>query len=157
MQKWWGTKRLDYALYCPEGLTNFPTNALPHIFHASYWESPDVIAFILRQLGRVDAPLLGNEEKDLTCFRPGQPREKWNKKRTSVKIKVYSFINLNLIFNLLIILKFFSCIAYIDIFQNVAANHRANDVIVREGVPQILIARFMYSPIDMITLTGIKF
>jgi len=45
MQKWWGTKRLDYALYCPEGLTNFPTNALPHIFHASYWESPDVIAF----------------------------------------------------------------------------------------------------------------
>ncbi|XP_018341092.1 PREDICTED: protein retinal degeneration B isoform X1 [Trachymyrmex septentrionalis] len=126
MQKWWGTKRLDYALYCPEGLTNFPTNALPHIFHASYWESPDVIAFILRQLGRVDAPLLGNEEKDLTCFRPGQPREKWNKKRTSVKIK------------------------------NVAANHRANDVIVREGVPQILVARFMYSPIDMITLTGEK-
>ncbi|XP_018317924.1 protein retinal degeneration B isoform X3 [Mycetomoellerius zeteki] len=126
MQKWWGTKRLDYALYCPEGLTNFPTNALPHIFHASYWESPDVIAFILRQLGRVDAPLLGNEEKDLTCFRPGQPREKWNKKRTSVKIK------------------------------NVAANHRANDVIVREGVPQILVARFMYSLIDMITLTGEK-
>lgn len=38
--------------------------------------------------------------------------------------------------------------------QNVAANHRANDVIVREGAPQVLIARFMYSPIDMITLTG---
>jgi len=39
-------------------------------------------------------PMLGNEEKDLTCFRPGQPREKWNKKSTSVKLKVYSFINL---------------------------------------------------------------
>ncbi|XP_011863209.1 PREDICTED: protein retinal degeneration B isoform X5 [Vollenhovia emeryi] len=126
MQKWWGTKRLDYALYCPEGLANFPTNALPHLFHASYWESSDVIAFILRQLGRFDLPLLGNEEKDLTCFRPGQPREKWNKKRTSVKLK------------------------------NVAANHRANDVIVREGAPQVLVARFMYSPIDMITLTGEK-
>ncbi|XP_039307344.1 protein retinal degeneration B isoform X3 [Solenopsis invicta] len=126
MQKWWGTKRLDYALYCPEGLANFPTNALPHLFHASYWESSDVIAFILRQLGRFDAPLLGNEEKDLTCFRPGQPREKWNKKRTSVKLK------------------------------NVAANHRANDVIVREGAPQVLVARFMYSPIDVITLTGEK-
>ncbi|XP_012231454.1 protein retinal degeneration B isoform X4 [Linepithema humile] len=124
-QKWWGTKRLDYALYCPEGLANFPTNALPHLFHASYWESSDVIAFILRQLGRFDLPLLGNDEKDLS-FRPGQPREKWNKKRTSVKLK------------------------------NVAANHRANDVIVREGAPQILIARFMYSPIDMITLTGEK-
>ncbi|XP_076232304.1 retinal degeneration B isoform X1 [Calliopsis andreniformis] len=125
-QKWWGTKRLDYALYCPEGLANFPTNALPHLFHASYWESSDVIAFILRQLGRFDLPLLTNEEKDSTCFRPGQPREKWNKKRTSVKLK------------------------------NVAANHRANDVIVREGAPQVLIARFMYSPIDVIALTGEK-
>ncbi|XP_017766870.1 PREDICTED: protein retinal degeneration B isoform X5 [Eufriesea mexicana] len=125
-QKWWGNKRLDYALYCPEGLANFPTNALPHLFHASYWESSDVIAFILRQLGRFDSPLLTNEEKDLSCFRPGQPREKWNKKRTSVKLK------------------------------NVAANHRANDVIVREGAPQVLIARFMYSPIDVIALTGEK-
>ncbi|RLU17848.1 hypothetical protein DMN91_010086 [Ooceraea biroi] len=71
-QKWWGSKRLDYALYCPEGLANFPTNALPHLFHASYWESSDVIAFILRQLGRFDLPLLGNEEKDLACFRPGE-------------------------------------------------------------------------------------
>lgn len=49
-QRWWGTKRLDYALYCPEGLANFPTNSLPHLFHASYWESSDVIAFILRQV-----------------------------------------------------------------------------------------------------------
>lgn len=40
--------------------------------------------------------------------------------------------------------------------QSVAANHRANDVIVREGVPQILVARFMYSPIDVIALTGEK-
>nr|CAD7586071.1 unnamed protein product [Timema genevievae] len=85
-QKWWGNKRLDYALYCPEGLANFPTNALPHLFHASYWESSDVIAFILR--------------------------------------------------------------------QNVAANHRGNDVIVKEGAPQVLVARFMYGPLDMITLAG---
>lgn len=87
-QKWWGTKRLDYALYCPEGLANFPTNALPHLFHASYWESSDAIAFILRQLGRFDLPLSTNEDKECTSFRPGQPREKWNKKRTSVKLKV---------------------------------------------------------------------
>ncbi|KZC13276.1 Protein retinal degeneration B [Dufourea novaeangliae] len=125
-QKWWGAKRLDYALYCPEGLANFPMNALPHLFHASYWESYDVIAFILRQLGRFDLPILTNEEKELSCFRPGQPREKWNKKRTSVKLK------------------------------NVAANHRANDVIVKEGSSQVLIARFMYSPIDVIALTGEK-
>lgn len=41
------------------------------------------------QLGRVDImPALGNEEKDLASFCPSQPREKWIKKRTSVKLKV---------------------------------------------------------------------
>ncbi|KAK9881590.1 hypothetical protein WA026_016461 [Henosepilachna vigintioctopunctata] len=125
-QKWWGNKRMDYALYCPEGLSNFPTNALPHLFHASYWESCDVIAFILRQIGGIEsAPLCGIEDRD-TTFKPGQPREKWQRKRTSVKLK------------------------------NVAANHRANDVIVKDGAPQLLIARFMYGPFDMITLTGEK-
>ncbi|KAB0792480.1 hypothetical protein PPYR_14439 [Photinus pyralis] len=125
-QKWWGGKRLDYALYCPEGLSNFPTNALPHLFHASYWESYDVIAFILRQVARQElAPITGVDDREF-CFRPGQPREKWIRKRTSVKLK------------------------------NVAANHRANDVIVREGASQTLIARFMYGPIDMITLAGEK-
>lgn len=48
--KWWGSKRIDYALYCPDVLTAFPTVALPHLFHASYWESTDVVAFILRQV-----------------------------------------------------------------------------------------------------------
>jgi len=47
---WWGSKRLDYSLYCPDVLTAFPTVALPHLFHASYWESTDVVAFILRQV-----------------------------------------------------------------------------------------------------------
>ncbi|KAL3276185.1 hypothetical protein HHI36_020904 [Cryptolaemus montrouzieri] len=124
-QKWWGNKRMDYALYCPEGLSNFPTNALPHLFHASYWESCDVIAFILRQIGGMEAAPMTVEDRE-TAFKPGQPREKWQKKRTSVKLK------------------------------NVAANHRANDVIVKDGAPQTLIARFMYGPLDMITLTGEK-
>lgn len=126
-QKWWGTKRLDYALYCPEGLTNFPINALPHLFHASYWESSDVIAFILRQISRTDAGVhQGDSEKEGYVFSPAQPREKWMKKRTSVKLK------------------------------NVNANHRANDVIVKEGAPQVLTARFMYGPLDVVTLTGEK-
>ncbi|KAF4523499.1 hypothetical protein B566_EDAN004570, partial [Ephemera danica] len=122
-QKWWGPKRLDYALYCPEGLANFPTNALPHLFHASYWESSDVIAFMVRQLGRLDpSAVLGRDDKEMASFNPGQPREKWLRKRTSVKLK------------------------------NVAANHRANDVIVKEGAQQVLTSRFMYGPLDMITL-----
>lgn len=125
-QKWWGSKRMDYALYCPEGLSNFPTNALPHLFHASYWESCDVIAFILRQIGGIDVTSMTGDNDTEQTFRPGQPREKWMRKRTSVKLK------------------------------NVTANHRANDVIVREGASQSLTARFMYGPLDMITLTGEK-
>ena len=53
-KRWWGNKRLgerntfslmmverkwtsfilDYAVYCPEGIANFPSNSLPHLFHA---------------------------------------------------------------------------------------------------------------------------
>ncbi|XP_059092969.1 protein retinal degeneration B-like isoform X1 [Tigriopus californicus] len=131
--KWWGSRRIDFALYCPEGLANFPTNSLPHLFHSSYWESVDVISFILRQLVRGDASLSslqwGSQQtvaSDLKIFTPNQPREKWNKKRTSVKIR------------------------------NGAPNHRANDVIVKEGSPQTMTARFSYGPLDMAALTGEK-
>lgn len=83
---------MDYALYCPEGLSNFPTHALPHLLHASYWESSDVIAFILRQVSASEGiPLTGSEDRE-TSFTPGQPREKWTKKRTSVKLKVLIII-----------------------------------------------------------------
>ena len=38
-------------LYCPEVLHSFPVRALPPLFHASFWESTDVAAFVLRQVG----------------------------------------------------------------------------------------------------------
>ncbi|KAG1678718.1 Protein retinal degeneration B [Nymphon striatum] len=129
IQKWWGTKRLDHALYCPEGLSSFPLNALPHLFHASYWESTDVLAFILRQIAPKtnDIQLIpGIGTREAVSFIPSQPREKWLRKRTSVKLK------------------------------NVSPNHRANDIIVGEGEPQLLQARFMYGPLDMVALTGEK-
>ena len=37
-------------LYCPEVLHSFPVRALPPLFHASFWESTDVAAFVLRQV-----------------------------------------------------------------------------------------------------------
>ncbi|CAG0897738.1 unnamed protein product [Cyprideis torosa] len=140
-KKWWGHKRLDYALYCPDGLNNFPAHALPHILHAAMWESQDVAAFILRQLQVGQSDLLhysvdggDYQSKSLTLVPPlprtscwaNQAREKWQKKRTSVKLR------------------------------NVSANHRANDVIVGERQPQILTARFMYGPLDMVALSGEK-
>ncbi|XP_019327575.1 PREDICTED: membrane-associated phosphatidylinositol transfer protein 1, partial [Aptenodytes forsteri] len=42
------------------------------------------------------------------------------------------------------------------LFRNVTANHRASDVIVCEGKAQVLSGRFMYGPLDVVTLTGEK-
>lgn len=63
-------------------------------------------------------------QSEMMLSKSDHPREKWIRKRTSVKLK------------------------------SVASNHRANDVIVKEGEPQRLTARFMYGPLDMITLAG---
>uniref|UniRef100_A0A8C5AH30 Phosphatidylinositol transfer protein membrane associated 2 n=1 Tax=Gadus morhua TaxID=8049 RepID=A0A8C5AH30_GADMO len=86
---WWGSKRMDFALYCPDALTAFPTVALPHLFHASYWESTDVVAFILRQVMRHEnASILELDGKEVSEFTPSKPREKWIRKRTQVKIRI---------------------------------------------------------------------
>ncbi|XP_037633617.1 membrane-associated phosphatidylinositol transfer protein 2-like isoform X2 [Sebastes umbrosus] len=125
--RWWGTKRLDFALYCPDALTAFPTVALPHLFHASYWESTDVVSFLLRQVMRHDnSSILELDGKEVTEFTPSKPREKWLRKRTHVKIR------------------------------NVTANHRVNDSVFTEDSRQVLTGRFMYGPLDMVTLTGEK-
>uniref|UniRef100_A0AAX7UMD1 DDHD domain-containing protein n=1 Tax=Astatotilapia calliptera TaxID=8154 RepID=A0AAX7UMD1_ASTCA len=125
--RWWGSKRMDYALYCPDALTAFPTVALPHLFHASYWESTDVVSFILRQVMRHEnSGVLELDGKEVSEFTPSKPREKWLRKRTHVKIR------------------------------NVTANHRVNDAVFTEDGVQTLTGRFMYGPLDMVTLTGEK-
>uniref|UniRef100_A0AAR2K5H0 DDHD domain-containing protein n=1 Tax=Pygocentrus nattereri TaxID=42514 RepID=A0AAR2K5H0_PYGNA len=115
--RWWGTKRLDFALYCPDALTAFPTVALPHLFHASYWESTDVVSFLLRQV---------RSNWEVSEFTPSKPREKWLRKRTHVKIR------------------------------NMTANHRVNDSVFTEDAPKVVTGRFMYGPLDMVTLAGEK-
>uniref|UniRef100_A0A8C4ZG65 DDHD domain-containing protein n=1 Tax=Gadus morhua TaxID=8049 RepID=A0A8C4ZG65_GADMO len=125
--RWWGTKRMDFALYCPDALTAFPTVALPHLFHASYWESTDVVSFLLRQVMRHEnSSILELDGKEVSEFTPSKPREKWLRKRTHVKIR------------------------------NVTANHRLSDAVFTEGGQQLLSGRFMYGPLDMVTLTGEK-
>lgn len=130
-QRWWGTKRLDYAFYCPDGLASFPAPALPHLLHASFWESTDVAAFVLRTLTRTDGQQgggggssgAGRDAVDPSLpFSPSTPCEKWIRKRTSVKIK------------------------------NIGANHRANDVIVNETMPQMIVARWLSTKLSLINL-----
>uniref|UniRef100_A0A8C1RP62 Phosphatidylinositol transfer protein membrane associated 2 n=1 Tax=Cyprinus carpio TaxID=7962 RepID=A0A8C1RP62_CYPCA len=124
--RWWGTKRIDFALYCPDALTAFPTVALPHLFHASYWESTDVVSFLLRQVKITNSSILELHGKEVSEFTPSKPREKWVRKRTHVKIR------------------------------NVTANHRVNDAVFTEDGNQVVTGRFMYGPLDMVTLTGEK-
>ena len=40
--------------------------------------------------------------------------------------------------------------------QNLSANHRANDRVTLEGQEQTISARFMYGPLDMVSLSGEK-
>uniref|UniRef100_A0A8B9KS85 Phosphatidylinositol transfer protein membrane associated 2 n=1 Tax=Astyanax mexicanus TaxID=7994 RepID=A0A8B9KS85_ASTMX len=125
--RWWGTKRLDFALYCPDALTAFPTVALPHLFHASYWESTDVVSFLLRQVMRHESSsVLELHGREVSEFTPSRPREKWMRKRTHVKIR------------------------------NVTANHRVNDAVFTEDAQKVVTGRFMYGPLDMVTLAGEK-
>ncbi|XP_078586244.1 LOW QUALITY PROTEIN: membrane-associated phosphatidylinositol transfer protein 3-like, partial [Branchiostoma floridae x Branchiostoma japonicum] len=125
--RWWGAKRIDYALYCPEALTAFPSMTLPYLFHASYWESTDAIAFILRQVVRVENVSIHiGDGEEVALFSPTQPRERWLKRRTAVKIK------------------------------NMTANHRAADSVTLQNTSQSLTGRFMYGPLDMVALTGEK-
>lgn len=49
-QTWWGSRRVDYIVYCPEFLMTQPAHVLPIVFHSSYWESRDVMSFILRNV-----------------------------------------------------------------------------------------------------------
>ena len=112
--------------------------------HFSFWESADVISFILRQVTLSgQANYLDDQMTNFPSFPdnqhssssaqsapqgvvPNQAREKWIKKRTAVKIR------------------------------NGAANHRGNDVIVLEGRDQVLHGRFSYGPFDMSVLSGEK-
>lgn len=75
-------------------------------------------SFILRHLmgldnnvGVGDDAVHDSASSTTLPFSPSLPCEKWSRKRTSVKIK------------------------------NIGANHRANDVILNENMPQMIIAR----------------
>ncbi|XP_049553678.1 membrane-associated phosphatidylinositol transfer protein 2 isoform X3 [Orcinus orca] len=73
-----------------------------------------------------NSSILELDGKEVSVFTPSKPREKWQRKRTHVKLR------------------------------NVTANHRINDAVANEDGPQVLTGRFMYGPLDMVTLTGEK-
>uniref|UniRef100_A0A8D3B242 DDHD domain-containing protein n=1 Tax=Scophthalmus maximus TaxID=52904 RepID=A0A8D3B242_SCOMX len=73
-----------------------------------------------------NSSILELDGKEVSEFTPSKPREKWLRKRTHVKIR------------------------------NVTANHRVNDAVFTEDSQQVMAGRFMYGPLDMVTLAGEK-
>ncbi|KAI6201182.1 Protein retinal degeneration B [Aphelenchoides besseyi] len=123
----WGSRRIDHQLYCPAEMISLPSAALPNILHASYWESKDVGAFILRQFVRSDDnhafPSFSTSVTASSPLNVEMPPASWNRRRTRFKI------------------------------VNLSANHRANDIITVEGSDQIIHARFCYGPMDLVALS----
>ncbi|KAH0625396.1 hypothetical protein JD844_014883 [Phrynosoma platyrhinos] len=102
---------------------------------SSHWEMDSILQIPDLNINKVtnkevmrheNSSILELDGKEVSVFTPSKPREKWLRKRTNVKLR------------------------------NVTANHRINDAIVNEDGPQMLTGRFMYGPLDMVTLTGEK-
>ncbi|KAK0416265.1 hypothetical protein QR680_012388 [Steinernema hermaphroditum] len=126
----WGSRRIDHMLYCPQSMVSLPSGALPNILHASYWESCDVASFILRQFVRADdggaVQTAFGGATQITSPLPlniDMGPAVWSRRRNKFKI------------------------------ANLAANHRANDVVCMEGHEQIVAARFAYGPMDIVVLS----
>ncbi|XGW16419.1 hypothetical protein V3C99_001689 [Haemonchus contortus] len=121
----WGNKRMDHVLYCPTAMVALPSSALPNILHASYWESMDTAAFILRQFVRTEESVATTLSASLNHLplKIELPPLQWKRKRTRFKV------------------------------SNLSPNHRANDVLVVAGSEVNVMAKFCYGPMDLVALT----
>ncbi|WKX98484.1 hypothetical protein Q1695_013847 [Nippostrongylus brasiliensis] len=121
----WGSKRIDHVLYCPTAMVALPSSALPNILHASYWESLDTTAFILRQFVRSEETVATTLSASVNHLplRIELPPLQWKRRRTRFKV------------------------------ANLSPNHRANDVLVVAGSELTVSAKFYYGPMDLVALT----
>ncbi|CAD5221268.1 unnamed protein product [Bursaphelenchus xylophilus] len=123
----WGSRRVDHELYCPPDMIAVAASALPNILHASYWESKDVGAFILRQFVRSEDnhifAAFSTNAASMSPLNVDLPNPVWSRRRTRFKV------------------------------ANLSPNHRANDLITIEGLEQVINARFCYGPMDLVALS----
>jgi hypothetical protein len=87
----WGDRRVDHQLFCPQEMNTLPPLVLPSILHASYWESKDVSAFILRQFVRPEQSAFFSRSILSSTINESQPEfqipsTSWNKRRTRFKV-----------------------------------------------------------------------
>lgn len=100
-----------------------------------------------------NSSILELDGKEVSEFTPSKPREKWLRKRTHVKIRVgvLSTQPLETVWGVSLV----DIVFFLD-WQNVTANHRTSDAVFTEDSQQVVTGRFMYGPLDMVTLAGEK-
>lgn len=112
-----------------------------------------------------NSSILELDGKEVSEFTPSKPREKWLRKRTHVKIRVGVTFPGSLLLRARPLVVFLSNGVDRTAFQhtllsflrqNVTANHRVNDAVFTEDSQQVVTGRFMYGPLDMVTLAGEK-
>ncbi|KAF8567549.1 hypothetical protein P879_04563 [Paragonimus westermani] len=166
-RNWWGQTRIDYSVHCPEGIQSLLARARAPIFHASYWESTDVAAFLLRQISNLlglhfpESSYATDMDDELNVT--GMANLSSSRTPASDEVTIHGSPNLDksrcramsgdsVQFTSRFRLKRQGS----DGTKNVKSNHRANDVIVLEGGPQIITARFMFGLLDLLSLSNEK-
>ncbi|KAA3681477.1 uncharacterized protein DEA37_0013445 [Paragonimus westermani] len=166
-RNWWGQTRIDYSVHCPEGIQSLLARARAPIFHASYWESTDVAAFLLRQISNLlglhfpESSYVTDMDDELNVT--GMTNVFSSRTPASDEVTIHGSPNLDKSRcramsgdSAQITSRFRLKRQGSDGTKNVKSNHRANDVIVLEGGPQIITARFMFGLLDLLSLSNEK-
>ncbi|VDP52441.1 unnamed protein product, partial [Schistosoma margrebowiei] len=185
-QSWWGPKRVDYNVHCPEAMQNILARARPSILHASYWESKDVASFIIRQiLDTLGLSVLETSySADLSdeiavtelaklSLNPNQIKSQTYEVMDDSSIQIseqsekssssqskFSNLSHTLSFGPRNFLKRTSSerlkSACIPYHVNFKANHRANDVITTTGSTPLITGRFAFGGLDLMSFSSEK-
>ncbi|KAF7262524.1 hypothetical protein EG68_00276 [Paragonimus skrjabini miyazakii] len=166
-RNWWGQTRIDFSVHCPEGVQSLLARARAPIFHASYWESTDVAAFFLRQISNLlgldfpESSYVTDMDDELTVT--GMANLFTSRTPASDEVTIHGSPNLGKSRSRAMsgdsaqaTSRFRLKRQSSDGAKNVKSNHRANDVIVLEGGPQIITARFMFGLLDLLSLSNEK-
>ncbi|CAL8076921.1 unnamed protein product [Calicophoron daubneyi] len=180
-KQWWGQQRIDFTVHCPEGTQALVARARSPIFHASYWESKDVSAFILRQLldalgfNLPDASYAVDMDDEVAVAglaslslhpAPNQNRDTLKSfdddgnsspgcpDRVTYLRGGSSYSNGSSPMGSTVSTRIRLKRQLTDGAKNVKSNHRANDVVVLDGDPQIITARFVFGLLDLLSMSN---
>ncbi|CAH8849033.1 unnamed protein product, partial [Trichobilharzia szidati] len=176
-QSWWGPKRVDYSVHCPEAIQNILARALPPILHASYWESKDVASFIIRQLldtmglsiletaysadmadeiavtelAKVSLNPLKVKSQTYDVSEDSSTQISQHSGKSSNQSKFSNFSQ-----SLSLGPRNFLKRTSSERLKNFKPNHRANDVIATTGTPALITGRFVLGGLDLMSFSGEK-